>query len=238
MDVNNRLFAYFSGSVDGYVDEIYNEFDDVKAGEWRILRYTLKQNDQPNVENGSFIAELSVDVSCNTVEKDVQVDVNEDVIEDPNPEPQPGDEPGNEPGDNPGDDKPDNGPVISASTFNIKEPQIITENLIIQILINSELPLAGVVVDIDSETLTPAELEGVGLAAHLDLGNPGEMRTALEGLGFPVAENVIGKNEISFDITQFAGLLSALGSGTHNFILTATDNAGNTTTETLTLIAQ
>ena len=41
-----------------------------------------------------------------------------------------------------------------------------------------------------------------------------------------------------FDITQFAGLLAALGSGTHDFILTATDEAGNETTETLTLIAE
>lgn len=236
-EVNNRLYAYFSGSVDGYVDEIYNEYDDVKAGQWRILRYSLKQNDTPNVENGSFVADLSVDVSCNVVEKDVQVDVNEDVIEDPNPEPQPGDEPGEDPGDQPGEE-PTNGPVIKATTFNIKEPQIITPDLIIEVVVTSEQPLTALVVDIDSETLTPAELESVGLAAHFDLANPGDLRGSLEGLGFPVAENVVGKQELSFDITPFAGLLAILGSGSHNFVLTATDNAGNSSTETLTLIVQ
>ena len=45
-------------------------------------------------------------------------------------------------------------------------------------------------------------------------------------------------NYISFDITQFAGLLAALGNGTHQFVMTATDEANNQTVETLTLIAQ
>jgi len=104
--------------------------------------------------------------------------------------------------------------------------------------VNSESPLAGFYVDIVSATLTPDELEAVGLSSHLDLAYPGDLRPQLEGLGFPVAENVLGQNKISFDITQFAGLLAALGSGTHQFVMTATDEAGNETIETLTLIAQ
>ena len=235
---SNILVATFRGTIDDDYDTTVSTFEDVKAGEWRILRYSLKSNNQENEENGSFNTQLSVDASCTTVEKDVQVDVNEDVIEDPDPEPQPdngGDEPGDNPGDNP---QPADGPVISATTFDIKEAQVITTDLIIQIVINSEQPLAGLVVDIESNKLTPGELATIGLAEHLDLGNPGSMREALEGLGFPVAENVLGKNEVMFDITQFAGLLAALGSGTHDFILTATDEAGNETTETLTLIAE
>ena len=236
---NNTLHAYFSGTIDGFADNIYSEFDDVKAGEWRILRYTLKSNNTENKENGSFVADLLIDVSCNTIEKDVQVDVEEDIIEDPNPEPTPGDDDDNGGDDNGGDQpQPGNGPVIAATTFDISKPQIITGDLVIKVVVTSEHPLAGFVVDIDSEALSPEELEGVGLASHLDLVNPGSMREGLEGLGFPVAENVLGKNEISFDITPFAGLLAALGSGTHYFIMTATDEAGNVTTETLTLIAQ
>ena len=228
---NNILHAYFSGSVDGYVDNIYNEFEDVKAGEWRILRYSLKQNNEVYEEKGSFAANLLVDVSCNTIEKNYQVEIEEDVITDPDPEPQPGNN-----GDDPGTSQ--NGPVIMATSFDIKEPQIITGDLTIKVVVTSELPLAGFVVDIESEALSAEELEAVGLASHLDLVNPGDMRDGLEGLGFPVAENVLGKNEISFDITPFAGLLAALGSGTHQFIMTATDEGGNVTTETLTLIAQ
>lgn len=229
---SNRLYAYFIGSVDGYVDTTYREIENVKAGEWRILRYSLKQNTDENVESGTFSASVKVDVSCQLVEQNVQVSVDEDVIEDPE---------GNKTGD---DDNPSEppvttqGPVISASAFDITQPQTITSDLIIQVDVTSEIPLAGLTVDIESTTLTASELEAVGLQTHLDLGNPGDLRDKLEGLGFPVAENIIGKNAISFDITPFGGLLSALGAGTHKFIMTATDQNDNKTEQTLTLITK
>ena len=85
---------------------------------------------------------------------------------------------------------------------------------------------------IDSEKLSPEELAGVGLAAKLDLVNPGSLEGALSGLGFPV--NVGGMKNVSFNITGFLPMLNALGEGTHNFILTVTD-ANGTTVKTLTL---
>ena len=234
---SNILVATFQGTIDGYYDTTVSTFEDVKAGEWRILRYSLKSNNQENEENGSFNTQLSVDASCTTVEKDVQVDVNEDVIEDPDPEPKP-DNGGDEPGDNPGDEpQPADGPVITALTFDIKEAQTVSDNLEIKINVSSELPLTGLVVDIDSEQLSSL-LPGVGLDTHLDLVNPGGMKQGLIDLGFPVEDEILGQTEVSFDITQFVPMLAALGQGTHNFILTATDEAGNETTETLTLIAE
>ena len=227
---SNRMYAYFTGSVDGVVDTTYREIENVKAGEWRILKYSLKQNNTENVENGAFALSLSVDVSCSVVEQNNEIDVTEDVIDDP--------EGGNNDNPKPDDPQPVSGPVITATTFDIKEPQIISDELVIVVEVNSESPLAGFYVDIVSATLTPDELEAVGLSSHLDLAYPGDLRPQLEGLGFPVAENVLGQNKISFDITQFAGLLAALGSGTHQFVMTATDEAGNETIETLTLIAQ
>ncbi len=234
---SNILVATFRGTIDGYYDTTVSTFEDVKAGEWRILRYSLKSNNQENEENGSFNTQLSVDASCTVVEKDVQVDVNEDVIEDPDPEPKP-DNGGDEPGDNPGDEpQPADGPVITALTFDIKEAQTVSDNLEIKINVSSELPLTGLVVDIDSEQLSSL-LPGVGLDTHLDLVNPGGMKQGLIDLGFPVEDEILGQTEVSFDITQFVPMLAALGQGTHNFILTATDEAGNETTETLTLIAE
>lgn len=229
---SNRIYAHFSGSVDGYVDYSYREIENVKAGEWRIIRYTLKENTDENIESGSFTASVKVDVSCYVVEQNVQVNVNEDIIEDP--------EGGNEPGNDDPDTPPvqEKAPVISATTFDITQPQVITDELIIKVDVTSEVPLAGFTVDIESTTLTAEELEAVGLQTHLDLGEPGDLRDKLEGLGFPVAENVIGQNAISFDITQFGGLLSALGAGTHNFIMTATDQNNTKTVQTLTLITQ
>ena len=244
---SNILVATFSGTIDGFYDTTVSTFEDVKAGEWRKLRYTLKSNNEENKESGSFNAQLSVDASCTVVEKDVQVDVNEENITDPEPEPEPdhgGDDPGNDPGNDP---QPADGPVISATTFDIKEAQVITEELIIQINVSSEHPLTGLVVDIESDLLTEDVLSDpmIGLSTHLDLVNPGEMRSKLEGFGFPVAEKILeieknkdGKYIVEFDITPFGSILALLGSGTHNFILTATDEAGNESTETLTLIAE
>lgn len=229
LNENNRIYAYFMGVIDGAVDTTYREIENVKAGEWRILRYSLKQNTDVNVESGSFAANLMVDVSCYTVEQDVQVPVSdEDIIVDP--------EDKGETPDDPNPPIPVEGPSITATTFDINEPQEVTSDLIIKVEVNSKLPLAGFTVDIESTTLTASELEAVGLRSHLDLGNPGDLRPQLEGLGFPVAENVIGQTYISFDITQFAGLLGALGSGTHNFKMIATDSENNVTEQTLTLI--
>lgn len=224
---SNRLYAYFIGTVDGVVDTTYREIENVKAGEWRIIRYSLKSTVEDEKEIGSFKPSIYVDVTCFTVEQDVQIPVKEEeIIADPEPstpdtpEPQP------------------NGPTIKATAFDIDEPQIINENLIIKVEVTSESPLKGFTVDIESTTLTPSELEAVGLATHLDLANPGNFRPQLEGLGFPVAENVVGQTAISFDITPFGSMLAALGAGTHKFIMTATDEAGNTTEKTLTLISE
>ncbi len=227
-ETTNRIYSYFMGEIDGYVDTIYNEIENVKAGEWRILRYSLKTSNPDNHENGSFTPSVSVDVSCYVVEQNVKVPVNEDVIDDPEPITPPIVVP----------PTPGNGPVISATAFDITQPQTVTSDLTIKVEVKSEKPLSGFTVDIESTTLTASELEGVGLATHLDLANPGELRPKLEGLGFPVAENVIGKTEISFDITPFGTMLSALGAGTHKFIMKATDDANNQTTQTLTLITE
>lgn len=226
---SNRLYAYFMGPIDGYIDTIYREIDNVKAGEWRILRYSLKSPEPGDPASGNFTTSLRVDVSCYIVEQNIEIPVEEDVIEDPEPS-------------NPDTPTPppsgEEAPVITATTFDIDEPQIVTPELTIKIMVTSENPLSGFTVDIESTTLTAEELESVGLSTHLDLANPGELKENLQGLGFPVEDQVIGQNELSFDITQFSTLLSALGPGTHKFIMTATDNKDNATTETLTLITQ
>lgn len=228
-ETTNRIYAYFTGPIDGYVDTIYNEIENVKAGEWRILRYALKTPNPNNQESGSFAASLSIDFSCYVVEQNVEVPVNEDVIEDPEPSTP----------DIPTPPTPiTDGPEITATTFDITQPQLVTEDLTIQVNVTSDKPLAGFTVDIESTTLTASELESVGLTTHLDLANPGEFRNKLEGLGFPVAENVVGQTQISFDITPFGTMLSALGAGTHKFIMTATDNENNQTIQTLTLITE
>lgn len=91
-------------------------------------------------------------------------------------------------------------------------------------------------VDIVSETvLPPSELVGVGLTDHLDLINPGQYKSQLEGFGFPTGDAVTGSKRVSFDITGFMDLLSLLNrEGKCDFRLTVTDASG-TVTKTIQL---
>lgn len=88
---------------------------------------------------------------------------------------------------------------------------------------------------IDSEKLTPSELEGVGLRSAFELttalaDDGTDLSTPLGNLGFPIKENILDKTEATFDITTFVPLLGALGSGKSTFILEVTDNEGQTST--------
>lgn len=234
----SSLYAYFTGTVDGYFDTIYREILNVKAGEWRIVRFSLKENGGDNTENGSFTPSLSVDINCTVVEHGVQVEVeDEEVIEDP--EPPVNDPETDEPGeDDPETDEPAVGPTIVAEGFDINEPQTIYDGISVVVNINSESPIAEFTVDIDSPTLTDAVLSSVKLSSHLDLANPGELKAGIESLGLPVDEDVKGQKQVKFDITSFCPLLSIYGAATHNFIMNVTDEDGNTTSQVLTLITK
>lgn len=92
----------------------------------------------------------------------------------------------------------------------------------------SETGITDFLINIDSTTLTPDELEGVGLGADIDLINPGDFEDSLVGLGFAVGNSVKNQLEVEFDISGFVGLLNALGEGEHKFNLTVTDSTGTT----------
>ena len=93
--------------------------------------------------------------------------------------------------------------------------------------IHADKGIKKIHVKIDSNTLTADELAGVGLAGEFDLDDPKELESTLkDNLHFPVGDEVVGKNDVKFDITQFVPLLAMLGEGNHNFILTVTDMDG------------
>ena len=147
-------------------------------------------------------------------------------------------DPGTDPDPDP-DPQPTDAPKITSSTIKLGTPVTVTEGLQVSVDITSsdKNGLTGLVVDIESPTLTPDELAGMGLASHLDLVNPGDLKTAIEGLGFPTGSNVLNQSKVTFDISDFMPLLGLLGAGTHNFIIKATDAQG-TTTETLILVTE
>ena len=104
----------------------------------------------------------------------------------------------------------------------------ITDGLDVAIDITSETGIKEFIVTINSDTLTPSELESVGLKQVIDLINPGELKTALEGLGFPTEDQVLNQKKVSFSITAFLPLLQATGTGDHDFVLDVKDDSGQT----------
>ena len=102
------------------------------------------------------------------------------------------------------------------------------------VLIHSDKPIARLMVKIESESLTPDVLESVGLLNEFDLADPGDLAEGLTGLGLPNGAEVLGKNDVTFDISGFMSLLCIYPDAISKFTITLTDNAGATASQTLT----
>ena len=74
-----------------------------------------------------------------------------------------------------------------------------------------------------------------GEAGTFDLAESGEYKETLTSLGFPVEEQVVGKTELDFVITQFTPLLRNFPSEKpHKFHITLIDRKGQSVSKTLT----
>lgn len=249
------MVARFQGRVNGVNEDFSHVLENIAPGQHRKLTFRLNYNpNTPDDEVGTVDGQGIV-VSCST--KTVNVDGNviqeEDIQESddrpnqeekPKPEdPQPGDE-----------DKitftsetlaNDNGNVLDNTANNAADFGTDPGLKAAKIHIHSEAPIASFKVKIDSETLTADVLSGVGLAPEFDLADPivtvdGEKKDltdGLKGLEFPVGDEVKGATDLDFDITQFVPLTMIYGAANHRFILTVTDNAGNSKTLTLLIVS-
>ncbi len=124
--------------------------------------------------------------------------------------------------------------------YNIDERQTITDDMTCTIRVTAPLAIKDFEIKIVSDTLTPEELEGVGLAAEFSLVNSTEFFDSLSGLGFPTGDAVYNQTQISEDALNITGFLTILGgfSGDHDFVMTVTDMEGNVTTKTVMLHAE
>lgn len=225
---SNSLTATFSGDVEGLPVVESKVYDTVAPGSH--YRITFRMHDAGEDEPGSINSGLSVDASVEIVDMNVTLDAEDDEILEDDLRPTEG-EPVVPPVD-PGKKVPEAfalepaGDYAGFTKLDLSKVNEVTDNLYCawKVVSEAEGGFTKFDVKIISDTLTPEELEGVGLQQDLDLINPGEFEEALAGLGFPV--KVGGRNEVEFDITGFLSLMSILGEANHEFRLTVSDANG------------
>lgn len=250
------MVARFQGRVNGVDEDFSHVLENIAPGQHRKLTFRLNYNpNTPDDEVGTVDGQgIGVSCSTKTVSVDGSVIQEEDIQESgdrPNQEEKPKpDDPDPQPGD---EDKitftsetlaNDNGNVLDDTPNNADDFGEGKKEA--KIHIHSEAPIASFKVKINSETLTADVLSGVGLAPEFDLADPivktddGEKKDlteGLKGLKFPVGDEVKGATDLDFDITQFVPLTMIYGAANHRFILTVTDNAGNSKTLTLLIVS-
>lgn len=225
------MIVTLKGTIDGEKLEYSWRFEDVKVGVHNVIRYEFEAVSDGSMGDGTLNVDIVVDSSM--IESDEVVGTN------PGEEPEIDDFP-NEGGDEPGEVDPNTPSIVgtnfNGNAFDIKNDVLeVVKGASVELQVSLYAPngIAHVYVTIDSETLTPGILGGVGLASSFDLAEPGELKEGLEGLGFPTGDTVVGNTELLFDIKQFTSLLGIYGAANHNFIIRLVDQEGLEITETL-----
>lgn len=241
---SHTLTAEFSGTVDGkYINATPLIFENVEAGKAYDINFTINRPD--NMEPGEIEvggepgSEITVNATIAIMDQTKKIDPNEPEDNVPIDDMRPADgsdKPGKDPnGDDPSGDEPGTevkGPKVIPTAPGLKLGEAYTlidsETTPVSFKVTSETGIEEFKIVIDSNSLTPEELQVVGLSANLDLINPGELEGALNGLGFKTGNEVSGQKECSFDISQFVPMLQVLGAGDHKFIITVSDSDGTT----------
>lgn len=236
------LVATFRGTVDENYEENLRTYTDVAPGNHYIITYSLKtpSGQDPDM-TGTITPGVYVDAAVEVVDMNVNVDVEDDILSD-NDRPTQGDKPGggDDPVVPPTPDK--NPPSVKATVNGADAPfgtpiEVTEQDQEVKINVTSEADggITAFTIDIDSSTLTKDILQGVQLDSHLDLVNPGSLKTGLESLGFPT--EIGGRTAVDFDISSFVPLLKIYGAGDHKFIVSVTD-ANGTTVKTLYFVTK
>lgn len=214
------------------------EISDVKIGQHRQVHFYIENESSGNISIGAIIRDWVTDeiITCNVADLVKEEEWKEEGS---------GDQGGTVEPETPAED-----PSIVWDGHDISKREPITAGLEVDLLVSASKGIKEFLVKIESASLTPAELSGVGLCDVLnicypkqsyDSNNPDifvDVEEPLRALGFSVGEDVVGKDFVKLSITQFMGVLQAV-SGTdlknHDFVITVVDNEGNTTIKTLML---
>lgn len=198
----------------------------VKAGQWRKITLVVEWADKGNVVIGVEVDNFVLD---DTVEVNGTEGLWEEVI----------DEGGAE-----------QGPAIVWEGHDLSQPFTLTDAMFDQtgnctesfrFAITAPEGLTSLAVAIDSDNASLLEaVDRVQLPRSFDLCTVEASSTAgavLTSLGLPVGDQVVGRQELTLDITRQIPQLYAY-TGTHTFAVTLADAAGKTTQATLTLVVK
>ena len=214
--------------------------ENVRAGEHSKVHFYLEHAAEGNIN-------VSVEIKDWITDEVVPCDVSDLVTEEEWTENEGGNQGGNEGGEA---EKPEvEDPSIIWEGHDISKREQVVPGLDVNIVVESSKGIKEFVVKIVSETLTASELATNNLCDTMNLcypdqsfdsttGNIIDVTQPLTDLGFVVGDQVINQSYVRLSISTFMGILSSV-SGTsaknHDFVLTVTDNEGNTTVKTLML---
>lgn len=237
----------FSASISGHTETFTKTIDNVAKGQHRKITFGLTGNPAlPPEELGVITNDGNgITVDTNVIEDEpIETDYPwfEDNIDDSG-------RPGDENFDDEGGDEPDppTPPIeedvieFESTTLVLDGPNDATQfpsdgSRPAQVDILSTKGIAHLEVNIISNSLNDDLLgdPAIGLGTYFDLAYPGAMEPALSGtFHFPVGNDVIGQNKVTFDITPFVGLLNIYPGETHTFKITVTDQDNNVKVQNL-----
>lgn len=229
------------GTIDGeFVTEV-NRVDEVQAGQYNIIKYTLSPVDNGTNSNVGGNVNIAINIDSSMTSSDETVGVN------------PGEEPGiddfptdggEEPGDGDGDgeggitsDISITGKDLGGSPFDIDQTQTITGETTLIVGIEAPAGIQNLKVAISS---TDEEFSAIGASlGEFDLAHSENMNETAQGmipsLGLPIDDKVLNKEYLDFNISSFTSLLGGFYDATHTFKITVTDNNGVTESKSLVI---
>lgn len=232
------------GTIDGeFVTEV-NRVDEVQAGQYNIIKYTLSPVDDGNNSVGGNL-NIAINIDSSMTSSDETVGVN------------PGEEPGiddfptdggEEPGDGDGDSDGDGeggitsdinitGKKLGDSSFDIDQTQTITGDTTLIVGIEAPAGIQNLKVKITSADNDDFNGIGEGLGefdlAHSDSMNE-NAQAMIPVLGLPIDDAVLNQTNLDFNISKFTSMLAGF-KGTHTFKITVTDNQGKTESKSLVI---
>lgn len=238
LENSNTMVVTFTGSIDGVATTQDIPVTDVRKGNHYIFTFKTKNNPDIPDQAGTIDPNTGIGLDASMTGEDVDgnITVEEDLLDS-------SDRPGKEdPIEDP--DKPDVPPTEETIVFtpsdgmSFDKVNEIVDGNTYAMTVTSKEPIENFKVSIESTNQdfigSASEMMPMNFdLAHLDETTAGN----LSSIGFYVNDQVLGKNEVPFDITELVPLLGAF-QGTHTFTIEVVDNTGKKVSRTLTFIAR